>query len=439
MINNKVVWHEGMFLCPQHFQQQERYFESFVRELVGELSQGSFGFSELMIDYSLAKIGKINLRRAKGIFPDGTPFTTNKELILDVPKNIKNKYVYLALPIARTGMPNVGSDSNRRYRQMEAEIVDSTREQSESVSLDVAQLNLSLRIEGEDQRDYALLPIMLVQEYHSTNALVINSNFIPPCLQFGVSRYLTEAVTELYAHMQYRAKTIHTRLQADVENKSQQALLRDYLWLKTLGEWLPKVQNWHQEQSLAAKTLYLESLSLVGQLQGLEGRMPTEFSGWTPNPADLYHNFSKLFAEAFMLLREVQIENIVTLIWNTNLFSSRRLLRTSIQDRSLYNHSRFILVVTSATSTALGKDFINASKLAGNSAIAELVRNGLSGIGLRLLPYAPAELKARNDAAYFELDTQSPFWQEIIDKNDPIALHVDERIIDVNVEFFAIR
>jgi type VI secretion system protein ImpJ len=28
--NSKVVWSEGLFLRPQHFQQQERYFERFV-------------------------------------------------------------------------------------------------------------------------------------------------------------------------------------------------------------------------------------------------------------------------------------------------------------------------------------------------------------------------------------------------------------------------
>ncbi|EQD50471.1 hypothetical protein B1B_11229, partial [mine drainage metagenome] len=28
--NNKVVWSEGLFLRPQHMQQQERYLERFV-------------------------------------------------------------------------------------------------------------------------------------------------------------------------------------------------------------------------------------------------------------------------------------------------------------------------------------------------------------------------------------------------------------------------
>ena len=30
MWRNKVLWTEGLFLRPQHFQQQERYFEQIV-------------------------------------------------------------------------------------------------------------------------------------------------------------------------------------------------------------------------------------------------------------------------------------------------------------------------------------------------------------------------------------------------------------------------
>ncbi|MEY4209827.1 MAG: hypothetical protein RLZ92_205, partial [Pseudomonadota bacterium] len=29
-INNKIVWSEGMFLRPQHFQQHDRFIERFI-------------------------------------------------------------------------------------------------------------------------------------------------------------------------------------------------------------------------------------------------------------------------------------------------------------------------------------------------------------------------------------------------------------------------
>ena len=63
-----------MFLSPQHFQQQERYVENFTREFAGQVSPKCFGVTHLELDRSMLNIGKVSVRRAKGIFPDGTPF-----------------------------------------------------------------------------------------------------------------------------------------------------------------------------------------------------------------------------------------------------------------------------------------------------------------------------------------------------------------------------
>src|SRR5438045_2770399 len=71
---NKVVWSEGLFLKPHHFQQQERYLERYVETRCEALRSHAWGFVELQIDRDLLSIGKLALRRATGVFPDGTPF-----------------------------------------------------------------------------------------------------------------------------------------------------------------------------------------------------------------------------------------------------------------------------------------------------------------------------------------------------------------------------
>lgn len=37
ILNSKVVWSEGIFITPQHFQQQERYFEDRINESLKSL------------------------------------------------------------------------------------------------------------------------------------------------------------------------------------------------------------------------------------------------------------------------------------------------------------------------------------------------------------------------------------------------------------------
>ena len=72
--NNRVIWSEGLFLKPQHFQQQDRYLESYIEARAGSLRNYPWGFTELKLDNDLLSIGKLAIAKASGVFPDGTPF-----------------------------------------------------------------------------------------------------------------------------------------------------------------------------------------------------------------------------------------------------------------------------------------------------------------------------------------------------------------------------
>src|SRR5262245_59385776 len=63
-VYSKVVWSEGLFLRPQHFQQQDRYFERYVETRCQALVPHSWGFTELDVERDLLSIGNVGLRRA---------------------------------------------------------------------------------------------------------------------------------------------------------------------------------------------------------------------------------------------------------------------------------------------------------------------------------------------------------------------------------------
>ena len=71
---NKVIWFEGLFLRPHHFQQHDRYLEDYVEGRCRALHNHSWGFTELTLDKDQLSIGKVAVASAQGVFPDGTPF-----------------------------------------------------------------------------------------------------------------------------------------------------------------------------------------------------------------------------------------------------------------------------------------------------------------------------------------------------------------------------
>src|SRR6478735_8446870 len=104
-VNNRVIWSEGLFLQPQHFQQQDRHFEHYVETRCHALIAHSWGFTELELELDFLGIGKFGLRRAEGVFPDGTPFSMPDDDPLPEPLEVdaetRDVVVSLALPIRR--------------------------------------------------------------------------------------------------------------------------------------------------------------------------------------------------------------------------------------------------------------------------------------------------------------------------------------------------
>ena len=106
--NNRIIWSEGLFLRPQHFQQQERHLESWIEGRTGGLRPYAWGFTELEIERDLLAIGKIGLRRARGVFPDGTPFALPENEPLPAPLEVagtqlRDQVIYLAVPLRKSG------------------------------------------------------------------------------------------------------------------------------------------------------------------------------------------------------------------------------------------------------------------------------------------------------------------------------------------------
>src|SRR5882724_76793 len=104
---NRVVWTEGLFLQPQHLQQQERYVERLVRASTAALRPFAWGLTRLDLDGSMLTLGKFSLRAAAGILADGTPFSIPDDLDpprpIDVPETARNSIIYLLLPTRQPG------------------------------------------------------------------------------------------------------------------------------------------------------------------------------------------------------------------------------------------------------------------------------------------------------------------------------------------------
>ena len=96
----KVVWTEGMFLRPHHFQRTESYLLNHVREWGALQRSYLWGFLDVELDEAMLRQGCIALSYCSGLLPDGTFFQVrngrNGPVPLKIPDNLTNEKVVLA-------------------------------------------------------------------------------------------------------------------------------------------------------------------------------------------------------------------------------------------------------------------------------------------------------------------------------------------------------
>ena len=97
--HNKVIWTEGMFLQPQHFQQHDRFLARQAHLRFSITQPYGWGFMSLALDAASLTLGKIAIAGAHGVLPDGLVFDIPGQdaapPALDVPADARDELVVL--------------------------------------------------------------------------------------------------------------------------------------------------------------------------------------------------------------------------------------------------------------------------------------------------------------------------------------------------------
>ena len=438
----KVVWQEGMFIAPQHFQQQDRYVQNYIRQNVETLAGFSpfYGITELTINHELLRIGKLSVSSCSGVFPDGTHFELAHEVAINIPQGCIETVAYIALPISLQGNNDYSENEadQSRYLTRSINVFDTSTSANASIAIDVAHLNITLKLDNDDTSGVTLIPVAKILESSESGDVILDRAFIPACLHYGASQFLSERLKEVHALTSNRAQNLLQRIHAGQGQKSAQSLMQDYLWLQTLNAWLPWFDLTIANPKLQTHELYGKLKQFEAQVMALSPAIPD-----TCTPLQfhhLYRSFNPLFASLRNILTLVQQDSVIEFNWDTSLFEKRRLLRTIIKDPAAVANRRFVLSVKSSVSSSeLNELFPVSAKLSSNTRIVELVRNSLSGINLTPLPLAPNELKPLQGVAYFEVDSSDRNWLDMLETRDALALHVDARLSELEVVLYALR
>ncbi len=447
---SRVVWSEGMYLGPHHFQAQSRYFEDSIRFATSALWFEPWGLVAAQLDAEALKNGTASLVHARGIFSDGMVFQMPESDPLPEPRNITDLFppvrdsITLSLAAvprrpegSNTFLPdeNAGMNGPMRYRAEVQMLFDETTGRDEK-PVHIGRKNIALRVDTEPAGEFTSLPIARISRDGSGN-FVYDPEFIPPSVALSGSPRLMSLLGRLIEILEDKSARFSRPAQDGKERDWAEFSTREianFWFLHTVNSALPALRHHYLTKRGHPEQLFVDMLRLGGALCtfAIEAH---------PRQLPLYdhNNLQKSFGELDHHIR-TYLETIIPtqyiqipLVKRADYF-----YEAELTDQRCLDKARWIFAIRSAVSepVVISKT-PQLVKLCSKQFVPQLVKRALPGMAMMHLPVAPAAIPVKADYQYFSVSRSGPCWDHIVQTRQ-IGLYVPGDLPNPTVELLAI-
>lgn len=443
---SRVVWSEGMYLGPHHFQAQSRYFEDSIQFAAASLWYSSFGLVGVELDADALHNGTVSLVHARGILPDGLPFNMPESDPLPDPRTIADLFpptrdavtVMLAIPARKPNGYNCSLSENgtdARY-QAETRVLHDENNGADERPVRLGRKNLRLLMDTESPGDRIALPIARVIRTGSGH-YAYDSTFVPPILQISASTSLMMMVKRLIEILDEKAATVGRGNRTAAGQFATEMSTRDIasFWLlHAVNSALPPLRHQLMVKHGHPEELFIEMSRLAGALCtfALESH---------PRDLPLYEHlnltdtFDKLEKHIRMHLETIVPTNCISIPLHP---AGDYFYEGEVTDQRCLGRARWVFAIRSQMGEAelMGRT-PQLIKICTPVFVRELVKRALPGMALTHLPIPPAAISARVETQYFGISRSGPCW-DAISKGRQVGLYVPGEFPNPEVEILVV-
>jgi len=421
---SKIVWAEGMYLAPHHFQAQNRYFEDAVHFATASLWKNGYGFSACQLDADALRNGTVTLVNALGIFEDGLPFAIPECDALPESRNIAALFpptadhltIALAIPRWLPDGQNCklesGPEASTRYSGVVEMLHDeNTGRDEKPVQLGHKNFRLVLELEAGD--DLLTLPMARVIR-DGAGHFAYDPAFVPPTLRLSASERLTETLRRLVEILEEKSATVSQEQQQSV-GKFQASMsarhVSQFWFLHAINSSLTPLRHLLLSKHGHPEELFREMSRLAGALCtfGLNTHprsLPT-YDHRAPGPGfDALDDHIRRHLEIVVPSQAIVIPLKAV---------DRYFHEGGVKDQRCFGRSRWILGIHSPVAEAeLIAKVPQLVKICSAKFVPELVRRALAGLALTHLEVPPSAVAAKVENQYFTINRAGPCWEHIM-------------------------
>lgn len=425
---SRVVWQEGMYLSPHHFQAQGRYFEQSIGFVASAIAPLGVGFAVCIFDQKAVRTGTLRLLQARGFFPDGMPFDMpdQDELPPEVAMadvwvaSEQSQTIYLGLPASRPG-GNFGDAANAttRFRSVPLRLNDEALGRGEA-EIDVGVKNVrlltapqTLEKEGANGKHWTHLPAVRVIK-DSRGLFGFDETFIPAAMRVSASPSLVALVERITNAFQERADSIVDELtERDRRWGINTRSVGQFWFLHTVNTSLAKLQ--HLINSNCHPTdLFAELSHVAGALctfvNGSSSDSLPAYDSLNPGPSfEMIHDFILRNLDVAFPIDQwrISFEPVSDGFWECKLSDARMMAKVNA----------WVLRIRSAAAESVASRAPRIVKVCSSVFIRKLVERQHAGFPIQHLPVAPAGCSDAPENQYFSIERAGPCWESVHQTN----------------------
>lgn len=443
----RVLWHEGMFITPNHFQQSDRHAEAVLARALRAVQPTLRGLTDLEVDRDALGTGSFALRSCAGVMPDGTVFGMPEADELPPSRPFEAAFrsdkdrlgVLLCLPDHRAGSPSSDDPARPsatpvRYRRRGVRVRDEVHGGAER-EIPVAVASYSLRFDGEPLDGHVALRIAEIVR-SPTGGFSVSEDYAPTALCWGacapVGRLLRRMVDICCAKAGELSAGRRQRTQGMVEFSVSESA--NYLLLHTLNGAIPGLMHLAANPRAHPEQVWRELARLCGALHtfAADGH-PRDLVPYRHD--DLTATFSALDARLRALLDTnitaryvpVPLSRAANGVWSGR-----------VPESVLDGHRLYLSVQSSAAADKISQQTPAKAKIASAGKVPLLVAQALKGLGLTYLSVPPGEIPAQPGCSYFEVQRTGDEWAGIAESRS-IGVFLPPDFTDLKMEFMAVK
>jgi type VI secretion system protein ImpJ len=444
--SSKILWGEGLFLRPQHFQRQDLYHETRLAEFGRAIHPYLWGVRGVKFDTEALAAGILRITQLSAIMPDGEMLSAPENDELPEPCNLASIEnfgngitFHIALPYLRDFGPNFSTQRETsgqvyRYYQHDASAPDLY---TNSIEADLSTLKKSLRLlsDRDNREQYISMPVARVRAT-SSGGYELDSTFVPPILTIRSSASIYLMVRRLMEILQAKAQALYGHHREPSQNivEFRSGDIASFWLLHTVNTAYASLQHLFHHPALHPERLFHDLLGLAGQLLTF-----SKVYSLSDLPVYNHANPGPEFAKLDQIIREL----IETVISSRYLSIALAEVKPSFylgrldSEKITSNASYYISVAADMPPADLVETVPQRIKIGAPDDVDKMVSSAMPGVRLMSAPQVPASIPVRPGCYYFSVEPHGPLYERMIQSNS-IMIYAPAGFRNLKLELFAV-